>query len=96
MLILTLESLVRSGVGDMDFDVEYDLCFALEKWMHTCIEDDLLAGYTGVNDNKRKHGDEGECADDYIDDDARFLKRRKVAAHHFHFIEKEMKTKLTS
>ena len=93
MLILALESLVRSDVGDVDFDVDYDLCFALEKWMHICMEEDILAG---VQDNKRKSVDEDKCSDDYIDDDARFLKRRKVAADDFHFLDKEMKNKLTS
>lgn len=88
-LTLALESLVRTNMGDIDFDVEYDLSYALEKWMHICMEEDLSMGYTEATVNKRKAVAEDDYSEDYTYDDPRFIKRRKVGDNNIHFIDKD-------
>lgn len=86
-LTLALKSLVRTNMGDIDFDIEYDLCYALQKWMHLCMEEDLSTGYKEVN--KSKSVAEDDSSEDYTYDDARFIKRRKVGDNNIHFIDKD-------
>ena len=89
ILFFALKSLVRTNMGDIDFDVEYDLCYALEKWMHIYMEEDLSMGYTEATVSKRKAVAEDDYSEDYTDDDPRFIKRRKVGDNNIHFIDKD-------